>query len=525
MNGKHSLAWRILSIIMILAIALGAFSWAIPQVEASPATIYVPDDYPTIQAAVDAAGPGDTIIVRDGTYIENVDVNNDHLTIQSENGAEATIVQAANSDDHVFEVMADYVNISGLTVKGATTYSAGIYLSGADYCNISNNKASGNFQGIDLEDFSNNNIIENNNASNNYVGIYLVYSSNNDIEDNIANTNTWQGIRLHYSSDNNIGNNTANSNNSAGIYLGWHSNNNNNISNNTANSNNKDGIFLWSSSDNTLTGNTASGNNIGIRLNDSSNNNITNNIVSGNTNTAICLSSSSATISNNTIVGNGVGIFAGTQSTTEITNAVLWGNGDGLDGCTATYSDIEDGDPGEGNISENPLFVDPGSGDYHLRAGSPCIDTGTNEGAPTEDIEGNPRPIDGDGDDTAVTDMGAYEYVPPAAVVATVDFDPDTLNLRSKGRFVTVYIELPPGYDVSQIDVSSIMLNGTVPALVKPTQVGDCDGDGVPDLMVKFDRAAVQGILTIGDQVNIAISGKVAGIDFEGSDIIRVIDE
>ena len=54
-----------------------------------------------IQALVDAASPGDTIIVPDGTYIENVNVNIP-LTIQSEHGANSTIVQAANSGDHVF---------------------------------------------------------------------------------------------------------------------------------------------------------------------------------------------------------------------------------------------------------------------------------------------------------------------------------------------------------------------------------------------------------------------------------------
>ena len=107
---------------------------------------------------------------------------------------------------------------------------------------------------------------------------------------------------------------------------------------------------------------------------------------------------------------------------------------------------------------------------------------------------------------------------------ATIDFDPDTLNLKSKGKFVTVYIELPPGYDVSQIDVSSITLNGTVPALDKPTKVGDYDSDGVPDLMVKFDGAAVQDLLTPGSQVEITITGEVTGIGFEGSDTIRVIN-
>jgi len=63
------------------------------QTVATATTIYVPYNYPTIQAAVDAANPGDTIIVQDGTYVENVGVNKNHLIIRSENEAEATIIQ------------------------------------------------------------------------------------------------------------------------------------------------------------------------------------------------------------------------------------------------------------------------------------------------------------------------------------------------------------------------------------------------------------------------------------------------
>ena len=61
--------------------------------------IYVPDDYPTIQEAVNAASPGSgyTIIVRDDTYIENVNVAK-QLTIRSENGSANCIVQAADPD-------------------------------------------------------------------------------------------------------------------------------------------------------------------------------------------------------------------------------------------------------------------------------------------------------------------------------------------------------------------------------------------------------------------------------------------
>jgi parallel beta-helix repeat protein len=107
-----------------------------------------------------------------------------------------------------------------------------------------------------------------------------------------------------------------------------------------------------------------------------------------------------------------------------------------------------------------------------------------------------------------------------------IDFDPDTLNLKSKGKVVTVYIELPTGYEVSQIDVSSIMLNGTVSALAKPTEIGDYDGDGVPDLMVKFDRASVITLFagkTVPENYVIEVTGTVAGIRFKGTITIRVI--
>jgi pectin methylesterase-like acyl-CoA thioesterase len=81
---------------------------------ASAADIYVPDQHERIQWAVDNATAGDTIIVRDGIYTENVKVNKPHLTIRSENGSKNCIVQAANLDHSVFAVTADYVNISGL---------------------------------------------------------------------------------------------------------------------------------------------------------------------------------------------------------------------------------------------------------------------------------------------------------------------------------------------------------------------------------------------------------------------------
>ena len=101
--------WKQLAISVVLAmvasgIVIGAGSVNnASNVSLSSTIIYVPDDYAKIQWAVDNVTDGDTIIVRDGTYTENMDVNKS-LTIQSENGSETTVVQAVNPNDYVFEV-------------------------------------------------------------------------------------------------------------------------------------------------------------------------------------------------------------------------------------------------------------------------------------------------------------------------------------------------------------------------------------------------------------------------------------
>lgn len=112
------------------------------------------------------------------------------------------------------------------------------------------------------------------------------------------------------------------------------------------------------------------------------------------------------------------------------------------------------------------------------------------------------------------------------SVSATIDIDPDTLNLKSKGNWITAYIELPEGYDVADIDVDTILLEDTISAEAHPTEIGDYDNDGIVDLMVKFDRTAVQEILEVGEEVEITVTGELTdGTLFEGSDTIRVIDE
>jgi len=111
--------------------------------------------------------------------------------------------------------------------------------------------------------------------------------------------------------------------------------------------------------------------------------------------------------------------------------------------------------------------------------------------------------------------------------LVTMDFtfQPETLNLKAQGNFVTGYLEPPAGYAAEDIDVSSILLNGTVAvADGAPTSIGDFDGDGVADLKVKFSRSEVLAVLSAGDDVQVSVSGTVAGDCFQGSDMIRVKD-
>lgn len=151
--------------------------------------------YKSIQAAVDAAPAGATIYVHNGTYVENVKVNKS-LDIRSLGGSENTTVQAANTDDNVFDVTAAQVTLSGFTVQNATgSGKSGINLEQADQCNISDIKVSSNDYGITVLN-SNSVSISDSEVSGNSVGIDLKGSSyDNFIYDNTIHDNG-NGIRI-----------------------------------------------------------------------------------------------------------------------------------------------------------------------------------------------------------------------------------------------------------------------------------------------------------------------------------------
>ena len=159
------------------------------------------DAFATIQEGIDGVPVGGTVHVAAGTYTENVDVNKS-LTIRSENGPNYTIVQAANSFDHVFAVTANNVTINGFTIIGANVFpNAGIYL------HAYNTK------------------IENNNASYNFYGVYMLSSHNNVIAYNTVSSNKRNGINVRGSNNNMITYNNVSRTSGTGIYLGFSKNN------------------------------------------------------------------------------------------------------------------------------------------------------------------------------------------------------------------------------------------------------------------------------------------------------------
>ena len=348
--------------------------------------------YRSIQAGIDAVSIGGTVIVNNGTYNENLIITKSVNVIGE--GAETTIVRNNNSD-HVFYVTADNVNISGFAVEEADFYeTVGIYLSGAEYCNISNNNISNNYYGIRLRSSSDNNILTNNYVSSNAeYGIYLTDSFNNTLANNIASnntngiylkdssdniltnsyvfSNTKYGIHLLDSSTNTLTDNIATSNSNAGIHLGGSSDNiltDNVVSNNTngiylegssnntlANNialNNTNGIYLEGSSDNTLTDNVASNNTNGIHLFGSSTNTLANSTVTSNSNAGINLRSSSGnTLASNTVLNNAYGIYSSSSKNNLIYNNYLqntnnaWDDGNNRWNTSKTYGTNIVGNP------------------------------------------------------------------------------------------------------------------------------------------------------------------------------------
>lgn len=126
---------------------------------------------------------------------------------------------------------------------------------------------------------------------------------------------------------------------------------------------------------------------------------IRNNLFNACTN-GIETSSCAAIISNNIVTNCSVGLYADTLAPMPVLS------------CNDFVANgLDYGNPisHPTDIHADPLFLDPDAGDFHIPFDSPCIDAGISASAPVTDADGNPRPVDGNGDGVAAVDIGPYE--------------------------------------------------------------------------------------------------------------------
>jgi len=390
------------------------------------ADITVPDDYGTIQEAIDAADPGESVFVRENPvpYEEELFIDKTINLIGEDR--DTTVISASSvtgGSGNVVHITGSHVNVRGFTISGG---DCGVFLDYSDNCSIRGNIIS----------------------YNNDYGIYMANTDNDTISFNRIYSNNVDGDNEGY-----------------GIFMQdsqvkgvWHNTIHNNIV----------GVKLFNSWLLVcLNWNWIYDNDIGVDY-DPEPLEIDGNIFNNNR-IAVKISGddSPVIITNNVIIGSEYGIY------------------------------IEIGSPLiEGNTFENNTYAI-----YYVNDSSPIIINNT--------FKDNMIDI--------------YHFI-----WAYIDFNPATLNLKSKGRWMTCYVELPGDLDVNEIDISTLEISKIndypvdIPIQSHPFGIEDCDGDGKIELMVKFDRSEVQDAVGPGEN-ELTLAGQfIDGTEFEGLDTIMV---
>ena len=202
----------------LLLTGMLALAFDIRPVKAQPITWWVDEDgsadFDTIQEAINAANPEDTIYVYNGTYYEHIIVDKS-LTLIGED--KRTTIVDGSLNGTVIKIVADNVRISEFTIRYGYE---GVFILDSDGNTVSHNNITlSKFEGLVIEN-SIDSVITNNLISfNGEDGVYMFNTSNTILRSNTMTSNNWSGVHIDASHGNTIGGNTLSNNTKFGIRL------------------------------------------------------------------------------------------------------------------------------------------------------------------------------------------------------------------------------------------------------------------------------------------------------------------
>uniref|UniRef100_A0A7C4FIM9 Periplasmic copper-binding protein NosD beta helix domain-containing protein n=1 Tax=Ignisphaera aggregans TaxID=334771 RepID=A0A7C4FIM9_9CREN len=141
--------------------------------------LYVPDDYPSIQLAIDNANPGDFILIREGVYVENIIIERRNGLVIKPLEGNSVVIKAKDEGRPVISIQfSKNITVFGLTITGGKAYrSAAVYILNSSEIQIQKCVLYGNNAGIWIT-YSQNITVANNNVLENSNGLVVQYSRN-----------------------------------------------------------------------------------------------------------------------------------------------------------------------------------------------------------------------------------------------------------------------------------------------------------------------------------------------------------